>query len=256
MTKFTKVKLSLLVFCSLLVFSTFVSGQTGCPAPTGVTYSIGTGSPKLITKWGLVKGAQNYNFTISYNYGPPITSVGPGTTSMNPIPASAYRIDITITPVCRIPNVAGKHTGHIYAVQDDINLLCNELQGVPQHETHSFVFKNRDVKVMTVGQFISAHCGSSTSRMSTDFATTTTTFAPNPFRDHTALSLELEETSDVSIQIFGTNGQQYNTTFASQMLDAGIYNLPINGNELPVGVYFVKLTVNGVQTTHKLMKVE
>jgi len=254
MTKFTKVKLSFLVLCSLLGFSVFVSGQSGCPAPNGVTFS--AGNSKLITNWSPVKGAQNYKFAISYNKGPVYSKAGSATTSINQLPPSAYRIDIVITPVCKFSNLGDPYIGHIYAVQDDINVLCNIMQGTPQNEEHTFVFKNRNIKIMTAGQFVSTYCsiGTSNVRMSTDIGTTA--FAPNPFKDHTSLHLDLEETSDVSIQIFGTNGQQYRNTFTSQMLDAGIYNLPINGNELPVGVYFVKLSVNGVQSTHKLMKVE
>jgi len=60
----------------------------------------------------------------------------------------------------------------------------------------------------------------------------------------------------VRIQMFDTKGQQYELEFTNKIMEAGAYNLPINGQELSVGVYYIRLTINGEATVHKLMKIE
>jgi len=80
---------------------------------------------------------------------------------------------------------------------------------------------------------------------------------PNPFNPETTISLNLNESEKVSVQVFNLKGQLVNTLINEQ-LPAGISSIPWNGKdskERPVssGMYFYKIITNKEKLTGKML---
>lgn len=75
---------------------------------------------------------------------------------------------------------------------------------------------------------------------------------PNPANTFSNVSLNLKTDSDVKVEVFNANGALVASKAYGKM--NGAYNLPINTQEYAVGVYFVKVSVDGQPTILKLIK--
>ncbi len=80
---------------------------------------------------------------------------------------------------------------------------------------------------------------------------------PNPYQDQTSIQFNLNETADVNLRVFNSLGQEVSVLF-NGTLPAGKQQLPFNAIErnLPAGVYVAKLTVDGQESSIKLMHVD
>jgi len=77
---------------------------------------------------------------------------------------------------------------------------------------------------------------------------------PNPFREQTTLSYQIQNDSRVEIDIVNMLGETVEKVFTG-VQTAGNYTLPIDGAQFSSGVYFCKITVNGTTTMHPIVSV-
>ncbi len=77
-------------------------------------------------------------------------------------------------------------------------------------------------------------------------------FYPNPFSENTVIEFHLYENSNVQLEIYDFLGNQV-TQLVDKNLNAGIYKTIFNAGDLPNGVYFSKLTVDGKNAFGKLV---
>ncbi len=74
---------------------------------------------------------------------------------------------------------------------------------------------------------------------------------PNPTNNASAITFNLNESSNVNMEVFNTMGTLVYTS-GSKMMNAGSQKLIFDGTELSSGIYFVNLTVNNSVITKKL----
>lgn len=206
---------------SIILLLSFSSGfaQT-CPPPSGVTPHVSADGYTLAINWNSMPGVSNYITEISFNHGSQTVAVVSDNFIVCPIPAGTWVIHYSIAVTCPPPDlIESSEDGHIFVTQTDINFAILD----------------------------------TTRRMA---ILPETSITPNPFTENTSLNFQLKQTADVSLQLYSATGQQYNTGFTNQTLEPGIHNLPIAGAELPIGVYFARLTIHGESTIYKLMKIE
>jgi len=75
---------------------------------------------------------------------------------------------------------------------------------------------------------------------------------PNPFNSTTTISYVLPYPSQVSLQIYNLSGQRITTLFDGYR-QAGIYTTNLYANDLPSGLYFVRLEASEKVATQKVM---
>ena len=67
---------------------------------------------------------------------------------------------------------------------------------------------------------------------------------PNPFLAETTIQYVVESATDVNISIFDQSGRQIET-LVNERLEAGDYQARFNGQQLPAGLYFARISTNG-----------
>jgi len=256
------IKLLQLMFLSVIIvlfYSTNIFAQTKCTNPSGYTNTIN--GKTLTTEWKPVPFVKSYRFEIAFNNKTSSVNVGPSTKYSNSIPGGTYVIEYRVANLCPVFEL---DTTIIFAAQADINsnaAMCAEVNQYPLTDVHLVSINGGKAVQMTGQEIVDQLCptltgggvGGNTNRLAT---LSPTTVSPNPFTETTTLNFQLTKSSDVRIQMFDTKGQQYELEFTNKIMEAGAYNLPINGQELSVGVYYIRLTINGEATVHKLMKIE
>jgi photosystem II stability/assembly factor-like uncharacterized protein len=75
---------------------------------------------------------------------------------------------------------------------------------------------------------------------------------PNPFNPSTNLIFEIPNTEIVTLKIYNISGKEVETLINSE-LTPGIYTFEFNASDLPSGVYFYRLSVNGFTETKSMM---
>ena len=75
---------------------------------------------------------------------------------------------------------------------------------------------------------------------------------PNPFTRENNLHYAVQQTADVAIQLVDINGKLIRSLINNQ-LNAGLYTLQLDGSDLPKGVYFYRINVNGLNTSVKVL---
>lgn len=84
----------------------------------------------------------------------------------------------------------------------------------------------------------------------------TFTVYPNPFRQNVTLALNLEQTEEVSIGIFDGSGRLVANGLSQQTLEAGRHQLQYEMQELPAGIYHLRLQLTDRVEVRRLVKVE
>jgi hypothetical protein len=74
---------------------------------------------------------------------------------------------------------------------------------------------------------------------------------PNPFNPSTKITFNLPVRGDFSLKVYNTIGQEITTLFNGQMT-AGTYTYTFNASSLPSGIYFCRLTGEGMSLTRKM----
>ncbi|MDP8238096.1 MAG: T9SS type A sorting domain-containing protein [Candidatus Hatepunaea meridiana] len=75
---------------------------------------------------------------------------------------------------------------------------------------------------------------------------------PNPFNSTTTIRYGLPSPSHVSLQVYNTSGQQITTLFEGYRR-TGIHSVNLTANNLPTGLYFVRLKASEQVFTQKVM---
>ena len=84
-------------------------------------------------------------------------------------------------------------------------------------------------------------------------ASTILLIVPNPTNGVTNLSFQLEEKSQVEINLYNIHGQLVINIQPNMTMEKGSYNKKIDTNRLSAGLYIVKLSVNGEAVTQKVV---
>jgi len=84
----------------------------------------------------------------------------------------------------------------------------------------------------------------------TDFAITSV--YPNPFNSMTRITYNLPHPSPVSLQLFDLTGRRVKTLFEDYQ-HPGIHTTILTANDLPSGLYFIRLNANDEVFTQKIM---
>jgi hypothetical protein len=75
---------------------------------------------------------------------------------------------------------------------------------------------------------------------------------PNPFNPSTKISFSIGNSSNVSLKVFNSIGQQVAELVNSQ-LNAGIHEYEFNGTNLSSGIYFYNLNIDGHSQVNKMI---
>ena len=76
---------------------------------------------------------------------------------------------------------------------------------------------------------------------------------PNPTSASTALSFELEATSDVTVRVYNLAGRLVKTISKKNMAK-GSQVIELDANDMATGTYIVKFNAGSVEATTKFMK--
>ncbi len=74
---------------------------------------------------------------------------------------------------------------------------------------------------------------------------------PNPFNPSTRITFNLPMLGGYSLRVYNTLGQEVSVLFNQQMT-AGTYSYTFNASNLPSGIYFCRLTGDGMTLTRKM----
>jgi len=79
---------------------------------------------------------------------------------------------------------------------------------------------------------------------------------PNPFNPNTTISFSLDNTQDIHLDVFDASGRKIRT-LAQGIMQQGRHSMSWNGaddngNGVPSGIYFCRLTGNGKSELHKM----
>jgi hypothetical protein len=77
---------------------------------------------------------------------------------------------------------------------------------------------------------------------------------PNPFNNETILPLELSERSNIRIDLYNIKGQLITTCYQG-IENAGVVKIRVKGDDLASGVYFIKMTAEGLEKGTKFSDV-
>lgn len=79
---------------------------------------------------------------------------------------------------------------------------------------------------------------------------------PNPFNDATNIVFEMPQAAVVDLQVFDALGRNYNSSFASELLEKGFHSITIRSSELaaPAGTYYYMLTARNAETGDVIWK--
>ncbi len=74
---------------------------------------------------------------------------------------------------------------------------------------------------------------------------------PNPFNPETTISFELQKAGNISLTIYDINGKEI-TNLVNGYRPAGQNSVQFNGEKLPSGIYFAKISGDGFEQTKRL----
>lgn len=81
---------------------------------------------------------------------------------------------------------------------------------------------------------------------------------PNPFAENTNINYSLQKNAVVSLEVFNVLGEKVRTIMSSQNQNAGSYSFKLNSKDLNLteNFYLVKLSIDGIVTTKKVLMVK
>ena len=75
---------------------------------------------------------------------------------------------------------------------------------------------------------------------------------PNPFNPETTIKFEIPENGRVKLGVYNIQGKEI-AVLINDFRNAGTYSVSLNGSNLPSGIYFYKLEVNGYKATKRML---
>jgi hypothetical protein len=78
---------------------------------------------------------------------------------------------------------------------------------------------------------------------------------PNPFNPNTKIDYSIKERGFVQLKVYDVLGKEV-VELVNEEKQAGIYSVKFDGNSLPSGLYFYRLTSKDFQQTRKMLLVK
>ena len=85
-----------------------------------------------------------------------------------------------------------------------------------------------------------------------DFENFPFTVSPNPTKDRFKITIELEETSEIFLELLDLKGRQL-MLLADEIFDQGQHELEVSTENISNGIYFVRLRNNSILKTEKII---
>ncbi|MEK7263943.1 MAG: T9SS type A sorting domain-containing protein, partial [Bacteroidota bacterium] len=73
---------------------------------------------------------------------------------------------------------------------------------------------------------------------------------PNPFNPQTAISFSLLAVGNVTLKVYDVLGREVATLLNNETMQAGRHEIQFDGSKFPSGVYFYRLSVDGIDEMH------
>ena len=80
--------------------------------------------------------------------------------------------------------------------------------------------------------------------------------SPNPFQQNTLVIFTLTKTSETSLVILSSTGQELQKVVQKEWLEKGIYEYQLDVINLPAGLLYVQLKANGETITKKIIRIQ
>lgn len=77
---------------------------------------------------------------------------------------------------------------------------------------------------------------------------------PNPFTTKASILFQIDQTREVSLNVYDASGRIVRSIYQQEILDTGVYDYDLEG-DLPVGIYHVELVVDGRRKLLKALRV-
>jgi hypothetical protein len=77
---------------------------------------------------------------------------------------------------------------------------------------------------------------------------------PNPFRDNTQIVYELRQNSTVSVDVFDMLGNKVASLADHESQQAGKHQLGLGSAHGTSGIYFVKVTIDGISYVQRIVE--
>jgi hypothetical protein len=79
---------------------------------------------------------------------------------------------------------------------------------------------------------------------------------PNPFNPTTSIRFDIKNTSNITLKVYNTNGQEVATLVNNEVVTPGTKEVTFSGNNLGSGVYFYTLFAGDFKETKKMMLIK
>jgi agmatine/peptidylarginine deiminase len=77
---------------------------------------------------------------------------------------------------------------------------------------------------------------------------------PNPFTGSTVIHYQLQERTNVKLDVLNTMGKEVTTLVSSEQL-AGAYNVTFNAGDFPTGIYYFRIVTDKETVTKKMLQI-
>jgi agmatine/peptidylarginine deiminase len=77
---------------------------------------------------------------------------------------------------------------------------------------------------------------------------------PNPFTGSTVIHYQLQERTNVKLDVLNTMGKEVTTLVSSEQL-AGAYNVTFNAGDFPAGIYYFRIVTDKETVTKKMLQI-
>jgi|GEM_PF-5255564 len=261
---FKKIAFLLFTILSISLFNQSIA-QVGCSAPSSLV--VNSGQSQLSLSWGTVVNAKGYNVSVAFDDGTSYNNNSLNNTVSVPISAKATSANISISTVCA-NGVSALLKKFIIVTQGDVNTLdcapdpeemsdyCDAVKTLKENAVILITFDESNCPniTMTAAAFLKLYC------VEIGFgrlpASLPVKVSPNPFNQDFSIQFSLTETSAISARLYGSNGQLVKQLADQETTEAGVHNLRFETQDLPSGVYLLRLSLGNEQSLHKLMKVD
>lgn len=251
------------------IFSFFVSipifAQLSCPATTDMTVNNTPG--QLNFSWPGVSGTIAYDVNVQFDDGTTYNGTVLAPSISIPYSSTVTSAKVSIGSVCMdgfgkalkrfiIITQGDINSKGCYPNPEEMHQYCDEVETLPASTKVSIIIENKKcVYSISAGQFVEDYCQDG-KRVPTDRSSVPNKIVPNPFNNSFGIQFTTKTTIALSINLFSSNGQLIRPLVDQERTEAGIHDLRFDASDLPAGVYFIRMNIDGENSVHKLIKIE
>jgi len=250
--------LSYFIFTILLASLSTTGFAQLCPTPIDLDAKLFGTTNQIQLVWKSQIGVSGYSIKANFDNGSKGSFISNGNSIMINTPASFNWVDIHLASKCGTDESNLLKKRFVVITEGEIDQLCDDIENIPSSFMIILVDKTGKTiaDAMTPAEFESMFCNGIGTLRLPSIVEEDVAIAPNPFTDAISIKLSLPIASEISINLYGSNGQLIRTLANHEMTEAGVNNLQYNTNDLPAGVYFVRMAIDGEQSIHKVVKLE